>query len=379
MNYCRNCGAKLEDKDKFCKKCGTKIIKKEESSNLNSDKKNDLEESTLSIDSREVMEKLKGDKKQEVPEKKDKQILEQDKIDNLEDDDNDSLDEEADEISNVGIGKKKILIFTVVIVLVLSAVIGVIFKDSIVCEHYLKKADKEISETEKVRNYNLALGYKYKDEILNEIYETIKNTDDFEEKIEQAYKLKEKDKNNILVKTLTYKAKESFNKENYEKCYKLLEKAKKKGYDINKFSNYNELLGKLKEINSQQGESNVLNQYTYKNSNPTIGDSYINSLGDVYYKNHNEYNNFQGYIIPESNTRYLTADELSNYDKYTLDLIRNEIFARYGYVFKEEPFKTYFKNKNWYSPNDNFKGNESDLNDYEKKNVKLLLELAKNK
>lgn len=46
------------------------------------------------------------------------------------------------------------------------------------CNHYIKKANKEMSETEKIHNYNKALGYKYKDEIVNEIYETVKNTED---------------------------------------------------------------------------------------------------------------------------------------------------------------------------------------------------------
>ncbi len=67
-----------------------------------------------------------------------------------------------------------------------------------------------MSETEKIHNYNKALGYKYKDEIVNEIYETVKNTEDFEEKLSGVYKLKEGDRKKILNKVFIYKANDSF-------------------------------------------------------------------------------------------------------------------------------------------------------------------------
>lgn len=264
-------------------------------------------------------------------------------------------------------------------VVVICFITAFLFKDNIMCNHYIKKANKEISETEKVSNYNKALGYQYKEEIIDQIYETVKNADDFEEKISGIFKLKEEDKKKVLNKVFAYKANESFSKENYEECASLLEKAKKNGYDVKNFTKYNELVAKLNTGDKKQVEDNSSSQYTYKNSNSTIGDSYVNSLGDVYYKDHSGYNNIQGYIVPQSNQRYLTADELKNYDKYTLNLIRNEIYARYGYAFKEKPFKSYFSNKNWYVKDESFKGADSELNDYELKNIKLLLELASKK
>lgn len=390
MSYCEKCGTKLEDKDKFCKKCGTKVIKehpkeknleettleKENTSEEEMDKlkdKNNIDESTILINSEDVHNELEKTYKTMVKERNRESFSKED-YDEME---NDDFEEDDDE--DYGNKNKKILVFTSIFVIVICFITAFLFKDNIMCNHYIKKADKEMSEIEKIRNYNKALGYKYKDEIINEIYETVKNTEDFEEKLSGVYKLKEEDKKKVLNKIFSYKANDSFQKENYEECAKLLEKAKKNGYNIKEFAKYNELLTKLNTEDKKQFEDNSSSQYTYKNSNPTIGESHVNSLGDVYYKNHNEYNNLQGYIVPQSNQRYLTEDELKNYDKYTLDLIRNEIYARYGYAFKEEPFKSYFSNKNWYVKDESFKGADSELNNYELKNIKLLLELSSKK
>ncbi|MHB7978243.1 hypothetical protein CF067_04475 [Clostridium sporogenes] len=390
MSYCEKCGTKLEDRDKFCKKCGTKVIKehpkektleettleKENTSEEEMDKlkdKNNIDESTILINSEDVHNELEKTYKTMVKERNRESFSKED-YDEME---NDDFEEDDDE--DYGNKNKKILVFTSIFVIVICFITAFLFKDNIMCNHYIKKADKEMSEIEKIRNYNKALGYKYKDEIINEIYETVKNTEDFEEKLSGVYKLKEEDKKKVLNKIFSYKANDSFQKENYEECAKLLEKAKKNGYNIKEFAKYNELLTKLNTEDKKQFEDNSSSQYTYKNSNPTIGESHVNSLGDVYYKNHNEYNNLQGYIVPQSNQRYLTEDELKNYDKYTLDLIRNEIYARYGYAFKEEPFKSYFSNKNLYVKDESFKGADSELNNYELKNIKLLLELSSKK
>ncbi|KEI75340.1 hypothetical protein N486_05980 [Clostridium botulinum B2 128] len=388
MSYCEKCGTKLEDRDNFCKKCGTKVIKEhpkekileeitleKENTSEEMDKpkeENNIDQSTIVINSEDVHNELEKTYETMVKEKN-KKSFSKGNYDEMED-----VDFEEDD-EDYGNKNKKILVFASIFIVVICFITAFLFKDNIMCNHYIKKASKEMSETEKIRNYNKALGYKYKDEIVNEIYETVKNTVDFEEKLSGVYKLKEGDRKKILNKVFIYKANDSFQKESYEECAKLLEKAKKNGYNIKDFPKYNELLTKLNTEDKKQFEDNSSGQYTYKNSNPTIGESYVNSLGNVYYKDHNEYNNLQGYIIPQSNQRYLTEDELKNYDKYTLDLIRNEIYARYGYAFKEEPFKSYFSNKNWYVKDESFKGSDSELNEHELKNIKLLLELSSKK
>ena len=60
-------------------------------------------------------------------------------------------------------------------------------------------------------------------------------------------------------------------------------------------------------------------------------------------------------------------------------LMRNEIYARHGYVFNTNPFKAYFNSKSWYHPDSSFKGDDSELNDYEIKNVQTIKSVENSK
>lgn len=78
------------------------------------------------------------------------------------------------------------------------------------------------------------------------------------------------------------------------------------------------------------------------------------------------------YIFADSDSRYLNDEDLSCLSKEQLALARNEIFARHGYVFKEEPFKSYFSEKSWYVPNSYYDGNDNVLNQYEVANYQAI-------
>ncbi|CAN0536461.1 unnamed protein product, partial [Scytosiphon promiscuus] len=55
-----------------------------------------------------------------------------------------------------------------------------------------------------------------------------------------------------------------------------------------------------------------------------------------------------------------------------LDIMRNEIFAEYGYIFKSEKWENYFNQKGWYNPvYDNV---DHLLTELEKQNIKFILE-----
>lgn len=58
-----------------------------------------------------------------------------------------------------------------------------------------------------------------------------------------------------------------------------------------------------------------------------------------------------------------------------IKLMRNEIFARHGYVFKDANLNKYFSSKIWYKPNKNFK--TSMLNKHEQAMVNYLSQLEK--
>lgn len=78
------------------------------------------------------------------------------------------------------------------------------------------------------------------------------------------------------------------------------------------------------------------------------------------------------YIFPKSGTEKLLDSDISKLNKENLILARNEIFARHGFVFKTEEYKSYFSNKSWYKPNPAFKGFDGELNDVEVYNINFI-------
>lgn len=54
--------------------------------------------------------------------------------------------------------------------------------------------------------------------------------------------------------------------------------------------------------------------------------------------------------FPEASQRLLTEDDLDHRAPEELELMRNEIYARHGYSFRNALMRTYFSNKDWYMP-----------------------------
>ncbi len=88
-------------------------------------------------------------------------------------------------------------------------------------------------------------------------------------------------------------------------------------------------------------------------------------------------NNFKGcfakynYNADNSNDGNMwVTDHLSIKD---LDIMRNEIFAEYGYTFKTEKWRKYFSNESWYTPR--FENVDDQLTEIDKANIKLILEV----
>ncbi len=54
------------------------------------------------------------------------------------------------------------------------------------------------------------------------------------------------------------------------------------------------------------------------------------------------------YLLPDSNSRYLTEADLSGLTHKELSLARNEIFARHGRIFETPQIAEYFNGKSWY-------------------------------
>ncbi len=72
-------------------------------------------------------------------------------------------------------------------------------------------------------------------------------------------------------------------------------------------------------------------------------------------------------------TGYLTESDLANISKGELRIMRNEIFARKGFIFEKEDMKQYFGKQSWYKPiYRNYVEVENLLTAVEKANVALI-------
>ena len=70
-------------------------------------------------------------------------------------------------------------------------------------------------------------------------------------------------------------------------------------------------------------------------------------------------------------TKTYNLDELKNVDSDSIRILRNQIFAQYGYIFKSKDLAEYFDDKEWYTPLlDNV---DSLLTDLDRGNIDTLL------
>ena len=83
-------------------------------------------------------------------------------------------------------------------------------------------------------------------------------------------------------------------------------------------------------------------------------------------------------VYPQASQRLLTPADLRGFSKNQLRIMRNEILARQGYIFKKTDLREYFESQNWYE------GIHSNVNDVNKKlspieweNMELIREFEK--
>ena len=84
-------------------------------------------------------------------------------------------------------------------------------------------------------------------------------------------------------------------------------------------------------------------------------------------------------LIPDSAGRLITRNDLSGLTKKQLDLARNEIYARHGWVFARQDLINYFSQKSWYRPRGNQRNREkindkidNELSGVEKRNIEII-------
>ena len=91
---------------------------------------------------------------------------------------------------------------------------------------------------------------------------------------------------------------------------------------------------------------------------------------NVFAANKINFDELENYILPNSSKNIVIEADLYNLSRYQIDTARNEIYARHGYIFKNENYAEYFAGKPWYKKNPKFK--ESQLSNIEEKNIQFL-------
>jgi membrane-associated protein TcaA len=73
---------------------------------------------------------------------------------------------------------------------------------------------------------------------------------------------------------------------------------------------------------------------------------------------------------PFASTKLLTADDIKGLSDSDKKIMKNEILARHGFIFKDKEMKDYFSGQNWYKPKSSSVDNL--LSDIEKKNLEFI-------
>ncbi|WP_297631122.1 YARHG domain-containing protein [uncultured Clostridium sp.] len=373
MAFCKWCGKKVTDKMKFCGYCG-KV-----NPNFMKEEKNLSEEQSLSEeDNLNKATSLNGEKKD--LEHRDKKIAkEESKLDLY------KSEEESQEAKNrreriqyqknsdIGINraelerknfesKKKEKNKTPLIVggilgcILIGGIIVYSFYDDVMYLKYKKAIQQTTNIGEKFLNYDKIISYGNFEKAKPQILELIENDIGYLNYLDTMKSIDKEKREEIKRECLVSFAQEKYLEEDYINAKYALDRATKHGYSIdNGFYRKVEAKVENMETSFDKIDEHLMEEWDY---------SYVENDGFYFY---------------DSDSRYLGRDELRNFTKEELALIRNEIYARHGYEFHQQPFKNYFNSKTWYRKNSYFKGTDNELNEYERANVKLIANLEKGK
>ena len=130
-------------------------------------------------------------------------------------------------------------------------------------------------------------------------------------------------------------------------------------------------------IVSLVNKSSIAKDYDYDdNDNYHIS---ANEAENMYLERlHNQYAG--DFIFYDSDSRYLETSEVASLSEDDIQMAINEIYARKGVNFENEPYASYFNSCEWYNPiysQDEF--DSSMFNEYEEANVNLLAFYRHNK
>lgn len=103
-----------------------------------------------------------------------------------------------------------------------------------------------------------------------------------------------------------------------------------------------------------------------------------NDETDVFNPNPDIKDGADEYLLPDSDSRYLTEEDLDALDPDDLRYARNELYARHGRKFSDPDLQAYFDEKNWYHGTINpSEFDEKILNEYESYNRDFIVKYEK--
>lgn len=369
MAFCKRCGNKLKEGEKFCSKCGLEIKKVQsvnEIKNIVNTEKLDKNKNDSEVPNKNNIKDIQTDNQDEKIKKvenskqyeniealNDIKVVENKKTknNNTKGNSNNTNNLVKDEKKK---SKKGLIAGIIAVIIIASGGLVYAFYDDICYLKYTKEIEKTSDIKEKIKYYDKIIGLERYDKVKDDILKLVESDRVNFSQIDNIDNLSKSQKDELKREVLENLAKDEYKKGNYKQSKELLVQASAYGYNL-----YESVL--------------------YKNIEGTLGLS-EDDIEDVISENSDINTNFNDgdlYLISDSDVRYLNKEELSIYNKEELALIRNEIYARHGYIFNQEPFKSYFNQKEWYIPNSYFKGSDSELNDFEKENVKLIQKLEK--
>lgn len=350
MAFCKWCGKSISENIKFCANCGK----------LNSNFKELNEEKLETVIEESIIEEEKN--KEDIVENKAgiKLKLEKENLDKSSVEESNKQNKQAIEDKQTksrGIkekperknkSKKMIIVSGVLGCALIGGILIYCFYDDFLYSKYTKAIQSTTNIGEKFSNYDKIISLGKYEEIKKPMLGLIAVDISYLNYVENMENISIEEKNDIMKASLVALAEERYLEGEFLAAKNALDRASKYGYSIS-----DEF---YKRIEDKLG-----------NDSGNIG---IEAEQDTIVKNTDFY-------IDDSHLRYLEEAELVGYDKDQLAIIRNEIYARHGYVFHQEPFKSYFNKQKWYTSNPGFKGSDGELNSYEKENVQLLLKLEK--
>lgn len=134
------------------------------------------------------------------------------------------------------------------------------------------------------------------------------------------------------------------------------------------------------EINLIRDSLLEINSWDVMNSEHGMKSNYSNYKYNYLLINENGFREVKvgvpskGRKYPQASIRVLSKKELMKMSLADLDIMRNEIFADHGYIFKTQKWSNYFKNKSWYKPR--YQNVNSKLTLIERINVERIVKVS---